>query len=145
MFNTILLPVSNSSVAFKAVDAAIELARVTGAGIVVLSVAEPRLYRGSDRDALHTGRKVEAMKLEKADDCIARACAAAANAGVPCESTVAMSTVPEDEIVEAANRYHCDLIVMATRGKMGVIDTLFSESTTQQVIRKSSVPVLVFP
>ena len=69
----------------------------------------------------------------------------AEKAGVACESVVSMSHVPRDEILDTVQKASCDLIVMATRGRMGVIDTIFSESTTQDVIRKSPVPVLVFP
>lgn len=145
MFNSILLPVNDTELSFKPVDAVIDLARMTGARLVVLSVAEPRLFRASDYDAVRSGREVEAMKLEQADDCTRRACAAAAEAGVACESAVSMSAEPEDEILDAVRRFQCDLVVMATRGKMGVVDTLFNESTTQEVIRKSPVPVLVFP
>lgn len=56
-----------------------------------------------------------------------------------------MSTVPDEEIVEAAQRFHCDRIIMATCGKMSAIDTLINDSTTQQAIRNSAAPVLVFP
>jgi nucleotide-binding universal stress UspA family protein len=121
------------------------MAQATGAKVVVLSVAEPRLYRASDRDSLQTGAAAEAEHLEWAQRRTDMACAAAEGAGVQCERVVSVSASPEDEILKASRRFNCDLIVMATRGKTGVIDTLFSESTTQQVIRQSGIPVLVFP
>lgn len=145
MFTSILFPVDNSSYSLAPLKTVIDLARLAGAKVVILSVAEPRLFRASARDAVQTGRELEATKVEEANSNTLRACAAASEAGIACETTVLLAPVPEDEIVETARRLGCDLIVMATRGKMGVLDTLFSESTTQAVIRNSPVPVLVFP
>jgi nucleotide-binding universal stress UspA family protein len=55
------------------------------------------------------------------------------------------SRLPCDEIVAVARRANCDVIFMATRGKIGLLDQLFDESTTRQVLQKTTVPVLVFP
>lgn len=87
-----LLPANASELSFKPVGAVIDLAPVTDARLVELSVSEP-----------------------------------------------------EDEIIDALHRFQCDRVVMATRGKMGVVDTLFNESTTQEPIKNFPVPVLVFP
>ncbi len=49
-----------------------------------------------------------------------------------------------DAIVDAADRLNADLIVIATHGMSGVERVMFG-STTEGVLRKSRIPVLVVP
>ncbi len=126
-------------------DAVTGLARSTCAKVVVVSVAEPRLYRASDADSIETGNAAEAMRLDAARHEVNKVRAVIEQAGINCDTMVLMSTVPSDGILEAAQKMQCGLIVMATRGKMGLIDTMLGESTTQQVLQKSPVPLLIFP
>jgi nucleotide-binding universal stress UspA family protein len=144
MFNAILLPVDGSALSFKPVQAVIELAKLSGSKIVVLSVAKPRLFWATDSDSLQSGKELEIMNLEAARKNVQKVQAVAEQAGVACEGVASMANLPCDEILDTVQKANCDLIAMATRGKMGVIDTIFGESTTQEVIRKSPVPVLVF-
>jgi nucleotide-binding universal stress UspA family protein len=51
---------------------------------------------------------------------------------------------PADEIREAAGRLGADLIVMATHG-LGGVDRLVFGSTTERVLRRVTLPVLVVP
>jgi nucleotide-binding universal stress UspA family protein len=57
---------------------------------------------------------------------------------------VAVSDQPWAEIVATAAREHCDVIVMAPRGRGAVASALLG-SQTQRVIATSPVPVLVAP
>lgn len=145
MFNTILFPVDGSALSYKPMQAVIGLAKMSGSSVVVLSVAAPRLFSSSNPQDIRNGNVVEAMNTDAARENVQKVRVLAERAGVPCESVVSMSHVPREEIIDTVQKRNCDLIVMATRGKMGVIDTIFSESTTQDVIRSSPVPVLVFP
>lgn len=145
MFRSILIPVDGSPLSLRPIQPAIDLAKMSRAGMVVLSVAEPRLYRASDYDAIQSGRDVEHMHLEAARQTVEKVRVLAEEAGVKCKSVVSMSALPCNEILSTVEKENCDLIVMATRGNMGIIDTIFSESTTQEVLQKASVPVLVFP
>jgi nucleotide-binding universal stress UspA family protein len=145
MFNAILYPVDGSAISFKPLQSVIDLAKLSNSKIVVLSIAEPRLFHASDRESRETGQAVENMHLDIARENVQKVCAAAEQAGVHCESRVAMSPVPGDGILEAAQAAQCDLIVMATRGKRGFLEDLFGESTTEEVLSKSPVPMLVFP
>lgn len=65
--------------------------------------------------------------------------------GVKCKSLVSMSALPGKEILGTVEKETCDLILMTTRGNIGIIGTIFSESTTQEVLQKASVSVLVIP
>nr|WP_314625190.1 universal stress protein [uncultured Noviherbaspirillum sp.] len=145
MFNNILVPIDGSPLSYKPVAAAIEMAKTRQGRLVLLSVAEPRLFNASDEESLATGAVVEEQHAAKAQANLAQAVEAARQAGVSCEPLVMQSRLPYDEIVAVAQRANCDAIFMATRGKMGMLDQLFDESTTRQVLQKTTVPVLVFP
>jgi nucleotide-binding universal stress UspA family protein len=145
MFKHILIPIDGSQMSYRPVAAAIEMAKGQGGKLLLLSVAEPRSFNGLDTDALHDGAAAERNNAAVAQSALARAMEAAREAGIPIESTVAQSRIPCEVIVATAERNNCDVIFMATRGKMGTLDTLFDESTTQKVLQKTMVPVLVFP
>lgn len=145
MFKHILIPIDGSQMSYRPVAAAIEMAKGQGGKLLLLSVAEPRSFNGLDADALHDGAAAERNNAAVAQSALARAMEAAREAGIPIESTVAQSRIPFEVIVATAQHNNCDVIFMATRGKMGTLDTLFDESTTQKVLQKTMVPVLVFP
>lgn len=94
---------------------------------------------------MQDGEAAEEINLEAAREFVRKAREAGQRAGVDCESIVSMPHFPSEVIVETAQSANCDVIVMATRGKVGVVETIFKESTTLDVLRSSHVPVLVFP
>jgi nucleotide-binding universal stress UspA family protein len=67
---------------------------------------------------------------------------AAQAAGVSCTCAHAMSDLPYEEIIKAAQRYKCDLIFMASHGRSGIARLLLG-SQTSKVLAHSKVPVLV--
>ena len=67
---------------------------------------------------------------------------AAEAAGIVCETVTVLSFAPDEEIVNAAKKYNCDVIFMASHGRSG-LSRLFLGSKTQKVLAHSSVPVLV--
>lgn len=145
MFKTILLPVDGRPFTKKTVDTAIHFAKLHGSKIVILSAAEPRLFQASDKEAVETGEKVEAKNRQTAAQHVDEVAEAARQHGIAYETAIAQSHSPSDVILNAAEQFQCDIIFMATRGKMGVMDTMFSESQTQNVLQNARVPVLVFP
>ena len=145
MFDTILWPVDGSPRSFEPMAAVINLAQLSRATVVVLSIAEPRLYRAADAETLASGEIVELAHLNAAKHDVSAIRRAVQAAGVACEDMVALSALPSAEIVNVARRRGCDLIVMATRGKLGLIESLFSPSCTQEVVAASPVPVLIIP
>jgi nucleotide-binding universal stress UspA family protein len=145
MFKHILIPIDGSSLSYRPVAAAIEIARTQQGRVTLLSVAEPRLFNGADAEARYGGAVTETQNAVAAQSALARTTAAVRDAGIPCESLVALSRLPCDVIVATAQQKRCDAIFMATRGKMSTLDTLLDKSTTQDVLQKTTVPVLVFP
>ena len=145
MFTTILLPVDPDASPEQALEAAIDFSDLHQGRIIALSVAAPRLFHSTEAIAARDGAAAETANRAAALECLAKVAAAAAARNVPCETVIAQSHVPSDEIIDAAKRYQCDVIFMATRGRMGVMDTVFRESETQNLLRKTPIPVLVFP
>lgn len=145
MFNSILVPIDGSTRSYKPLQTAIEMAKAQGARLIFLSVAEPRLFNSTEPDKLEDGKLAEDFYLRSAQDYVEKAIVTSMQASVPCESVVSMSRTPSKEILETAARFRCELIIMATRGETGLVERIFGESVTQDVLKKSDIPVLVFP
>lgn len=68
---------------------------------------------------------------------------AANSADVRCEALVAQSFTPYEEIINAANKFGCDVIFKASHGRKGLSKSLVG-SETQKVLAHTAIPVLVF-
>jgi nucleotide-binding universal stress UspA family protein len=67
---------------------------------------------------------------------------AAREANVTCDTVTVLSFAPDEEIVNAAKKFNCDVIFMASHGRSG-LSRLFLGSKTQKVLAHSTIPVLV--
>jgi len=144
MFKTILVPTDGSPMSDKAIGAAIEFARQTGARIIGISVADPTSYIALAEDAI--AYDVEAYEMEArqtAQSHVQKVAQAASAANVPCDTVTALSLNPHEEIIKAADSFHCDAIFMASHGPRSM-HRLFAGSQTQKVLAHSTVPVMVF-
>lgn len=143
MYKTILLPTDGSDVAQQAVDAALGFARCCGSRIVALSVAEPYPSVPVADGALVIDPGIDSRELQaEARERVEQIAQAAQVAGVECTTVVALSFHPHEEIIAAAQKYHCDVIFMASHGRRG-LSRLIAGSETQKVLACSPVPVLV--
>lgn len=144
MYQRILVPTDGSDLAAVAADAAIAFSRVCHSEIVALSVAppEPILMSAEGAIATSTPLGVDAL-LEQAQQYSGQVAAAAAKAGVECRALTAYGFSPADEIVNVAEREHCDLIFIASHGRRG-LSRLIAGSVTQRVLAYSPVPVMVY-
>ena len=136
----ILLPVDGSAAALDAVRFAIRLAR-EGLALecVVGNVQAPAtLYEmvvAHDAEVLHNvSGAAGAHALEAAE-------ALLSEAGIACESEVA-SGEAGNRLVEMAERFGCDMIVMSAHGN-GVLREALVGSVSQSVLHASTVPVLI--
>ena len=66
----------------------------------------------------------------------------ASAARVRCKTYYVLAEFPYSEIVRAAKRYRCDLIVMGSHGRRG-ISRLILGSQASKVLAHSAIPVLV--
>lgn len=141
MFKTILVPTDGSPLSDKAIAAAIEFAKFSGGKVIGLSVAEPYPFSplaemASEPDIYEDHmRELALLHVKKVED-------AAAQANVSCDTSIALSYNPYEEIIRTAEKFNCDAIFMASHGRKG-LSKLFLGSETQKVLAHTTIPVLV--
>ena len=145
MFKHILLPTDGSKPSAKAVKRGIDLAKKGKGRITALHVLpefklmvddgitmiSPALKKRFDDE----GR----ARAQKLLDDVARQ---ARSRGVRCATLCVSGDSPYQEIIRAAHKQHCDLILMASHGRRG-ISSLLLGSETSKVLLHTKVPVLV--
>jgi len=146
MFKHILLPTDGSSVALKAVQAGIALAKDMGARVTAyyaIDTPPTHLYSegyvGDRRLVDELARRARDIAQRSVDEVKT----AAQAAGVPCETVIGEDAHPAAGIVETATARKCDAIFMASHGHRG-LQTLLLGSVTHKVLAHSKIPVLVF-
>jgi nucleotide-binding universal stress UspA family protein len=144
MFKTLLVPTDGSSLSDKSIHAAIELAKLGGGRIIALSVAEPYpfspLYESAS--VTETTNYDEQMR-KRAQQIVDKVAEVARAANVPCQTEVALSFSPYEEIIKTVKQHDCDIVFMASHGRKG-LNKFFLGSETQKVLAHSTIPVLVF-
>ncbi|MFC7176788.1 universal stress protein [Halosegnis marinus] len=138
MYDDILLPVEGSDAATAATSHAAELATTYDATVHVLAVADTRNRFESPTSGLAPDAWDEAQH-ENAREAAAAATAALPD-GVAVEEHLAEG-IPEDVILDRVGEHAIDLVVMGTHGRTG-LDHYLIGSVTEDVVRKSSAPVL---
>jgi nucleotide-binding universal stress UspA family protein len=135
MYEAILLPVDGSEHTNKIVNHAAELAQWTDATIQVVFVAD------TTRDSLTVvnGNVVDA--LEREGEAIVSDVANTLEALNVAHGTDIIQGSPVPTIVDYAEQYDYDLIVLPTHGRSGISRYLLG-SVTEKVVRLSDVPVL---
>jgi nucleotide-binding universal stress UspA family protein len=135
MYEDILLPFDGSDGAAEALHHAAEIAHWTDATIHVLFVAD------TTRDSVTVveTQVVDAL-VQEGEDIVEDAEKTLDTLGVDYDSDVVQGH-PAPTIVEYAEQYEYDVIVMPTHGREGVSRYLIG-SVTEKVVRLSSVPVL---
>jgi nucleotide-binding universal stress UspA family protein len=136
MYKRILVPLENSPYD-KAILAHVrDLARLTGASVLLIHVADGFAARNANQ--LHL-RESEEMRLDleylelKAEEL--------KRDGLDADSVLAGGD-PAREIAEAAEREKCDLIAMSTHGHRWLKDLIYG-SVASEVRHISRIPVLL--
>jgi nucleotide-binding universal stress UspA family protein len=142
MFTHVLVPVDGSSASLRAVEKAAGLARAFGSKLTLLNVIDVYPFVGIGADYAFGQAEYLTAATANANQALAKAEAAIAQAGVACDRKVVEGHVVHQGILDSAASLGCDLIVMGSHGRHG-LDKLLLGSTTQRVLGNSSVPVLV--
>ena len=146
MFKHILIPTDGSAASAKAARAGIALAKQAGARVTGYHGvgAEPYGYYGEpvflDQRA---AAKAERAVLAAGEQYVAQIAKAARAAAVPFEPFVARTATTYQGILDAARKRKCDLIFMASHGRRGFKRFVLG-SVTQQVLARTTIPVLVY-
>lgn len=146
MFKHILVPTDGSQLSAEAARRAIALAKEAGAKITFFFAKPDYPVAFYGEGALidpTTPEKFAEMAERQAQEILSQCQAAATAAGVACNGVAAVSDVPYEAIIDAANAAGCDLIFMASHGRRGISGLLLG-SETQKVLTHTTIPVLVF-
>lgn len=145
MFKHILMPTDGSEHSERAVKRGIELAKLCGAKVTGIHVMPDYRMMIAEESMLPSGldESMEAKAREQANRFLTVVQQAADAAGVPCETLVAKGPHPYDAIVDIANERGCDLIVMTSRYRKGLV-SLIMGSEASRVLHRASIPVLTF-
>jgi nucleotide-binding universal stress UspA family protein len=142
MFKRILVPTDGSDITGQAVNTAITLAKAVGATVLTISVKEPFPYSAISemqptppQEFFDAQERIAAARVKAVSD----ACAAV---GLSCQGHTVEALHPWEAIIDHATRMDCDLLVMASHGRRGMVALLLG-SETQKVLTHSSIPVLV--
>jgi nucleotide-binding universal stress UspA family protein len=144
MFKNILIPTDGSELSQRAVQLAVELAKVHRARITGIHVIPDYhlliAYEGAFDPV--TEERIEEEAKVRAENYLAFVRKCAQDEGVPCDTLCETSDHPYDAILKAANSRQCDLIVMTSHGRKGIAAVLLG-SETRKVLTHSKIPVLI--
>lgn len=137
-YQKIIIATDGSKQVGKAIEAGVELAKLTGAKLYAVYVIaqtgySPRDFgwEGSLREFLEAEAKKAVTSVEKTGKA----------SGINVESVI-LEGYPADKILEFAEQEGMDLIVMGTLGRTG-LDRFLMGSIAEKVVRHSKIPVMV--
>jgi len=136
MYKRILVAVENSEADRTILTHVSGLARLTGAELLLVHVADGWVARNFDRLQL---RESDEMKADRAY--LERVRSELAAQGLPVSAHLAMGD-PSDEIIRVAEDQHVDLIAMSTHGHRFLSDIIHG-TTADRVRHLVKVPVLL--
>ena len=136
MYNKILIPLENSKADQAILHHIRSLAKMTGASLLLMHVADGWVARNFEQLNL---AESEEMKTDRAYlESVAKALRAE---GFEVSHVLAMGE-PSDEIVKFTRKHKVDLIAMSTHGHRFISDLLYG-STADKVRHLVDVPVLL--
>lgn len=145
MYERILVAVDGSPASARAVTHAIAMSKAFGARLRVLHVVDMGWLAVGPELAVDTHRIAAARRAEGEND-LADALEQARAAGVAAETSLVETGAPgqrlASQIVQEAQGWPADLIVLGTHGRGGA-ERLLLGSVAEGVARRSSVPVLL--
>lgn len=136
MYKTILLPLENSEADETILKHIEELARIHGARLLLMHVADGWVARNYDRLVL---RESEEMKTDRAY--LEQVCADLRSKGFQVDYHLARGD-PAAEIIQLVRDHQVDLIAMSTHGH-GLVKDLIFGSVARSVRHNVTVPVLL--
>jgi nucleotide-binding universal stress UspA family protein len=144
MFKSILIPTDGSELSQRAVTMAMELAKVHQARVTAIHVIPDYhlliAYEGAFDPV--TEERIEEEAKTRAESYLAYVRKCAQDAGVSCDTVCETSDHPYDAILKVADARRCDLIVMTSHGRKGLVAVLLG-SETRKVLTHARIPVLV--
>lgn len=147
MYARILIATDGSDLADRALDRGLELAKLAGSEVTIVTVTEPAAVIGGGY-ATVAGTMVDPLpelieaQNKGARELLERAAKRAADQGVTARTVLVDNSFPAEGIVRAATDIDAQLIVMGSHGRRG-LNRLLLGSQTNNVLAHTKVPVLV--
>jgi nucleotide-binding universal stress UspA family protein len=136
MYRHILIPLENSSADETILGHIRPLARMAGAKLLLVHVADGWVARNFDQLQL---AESEEMKQDRAY--LEKRQRQLCDEGFSCDAVLALGE-PSDEIIKLAETHDVDLIAMSTHGHRFISDILYG-ATADKVRHAVNVPVLL--
>ena len=144
MYERILVPIDGSAPAASGLDEAIKVAKLTGATVRLLHVLDQFVFAtGFETGATYMKDVLPKMR-KSGDQLVGAARARVIAAGVPVDTLVCecFARRTSDIVLEQAEAWKADLIVLGTHGRRGMSRAMLG-SDAEQVVRGASIPVLL--
>lgn len=146
MISKILVATDGSKTAWKSVQYAVELAKQTGATLIVLTVIDRSFFLTQSIPALAAPTQliepIEDYLRQTAEAHVKEAEKLCKKKGVQSE-TVIRSGHPVDEIIKEAEKSKVDLIVMGSRGRSAIKAAVLGSVTYGVINKDTKIPILV--
>jgi nucleotide-binding universal stress UspA family protein len=136
MYHRILVPLENTPYDEAILEHVARLARVCGASVLLVHVADGWVARNWRQLNLR-----ESEEMERDRDYLDSVAARLAATGIEVDAVLAGGD-PSREIVQLAEREGCDLIAMSTHGHRFISDLLYG-SVANDVRHRTAIPVLL--
>ncbi|MGA2549142.1 MAG: universal stress protein [Burkholderiaceae bacterium] len=143
VFKTILVPTDGSPLSEKAIDGAVDYARLANARLIGFSVVEPHLEYMVSAAAATAAASILLFAEQAAKDNLESFAKRVRDSGVQYDTVLGKGDRPWNEIILASEAQHCDAIFMASHGRKG-IDAFLLGSQTQKVLVHSKLPILIY-
>ena len=143
MYRHLLVPIDDSALSVETVRQAVTLAGTLGAKVTFFHANAD--YGATSDGALEHAMSPSSFEEHQAGQAralLAKAETVARAANIAFASASVTSDRPYAAIIDAAERYGCDMIFMASHGQRGVRGLLLG-SQTQRVLQHTTIPVLV--
>lgn len=143
MYQRILIATDGSELAEKGVSAGLELAKVLGAHVTIVTVTQPwTIAVPGEMAVAFPVKEYEDAAQQEAKTILGKATKTAETYGLTCDTRHIPDAYAADGIIEAQKDDKSDLIVMASHGRSGLTRVVLG-SQASAVVSQSSVPVLI--
>lgn len=142
MFKHILVPVDGSAASNQCLEKAIALAQAFKSAVTLVSVIDLYAFAGMGIDAGYGQVEYLNAASEEANKAVASAQQLFADNGIAAASSVIEGQVVYQNILDAAQAAHADLIVMGSHGRKG-LEKLVLGSVAAQVLSHTRLPVMI--
>jgi nucleotide-binding universal stress UspA family protein len=140
---TVLAPIDSSAAASDVVSAAGELARALNARVILLTIVQPPVFTAEYTAVLENVAELTAIGERTAEKHLGKWNEILTAQGLSVE-TAQFVGAPVLHIIEQADKYDADYIVMGSHGHTAFYDLLVG-STTHGVLKRTRCPVVIVP